>query len=447
MCPVCKAWQDWIYKFTLECAELAPAVYHDQVATAHAPACYDTSHGHSANDPASWLQQGYRPLYRKIRKAIPGTVETTEEISEPYLDLMDGALVWRWLFDGQVPAFQAIYGGRIQYYGLLYDCHHPGDPESVFAKLGTQLVNGSIIGAFDTTELRKADLKRLFVKKMVHLRLALLNYLNGGKMLAPIKFKKPVPAMTTFWGANYKPLPKVTTPKIVCNSYGEKDCKIYIFVNTTNETLSVKPNIEFGKSGAYRCSEGKTEVEKLVQSKSVILGPYHTEIWLEGPKKEARRIQAVLNKIHGFGFGKSFDELIRFKTVKKIIVPKGHYVLPTEASGRYNCTLTTSGKYFSSFSAGAMISYGEVDFGRNIVRQITVKVAVPKRYAGGRIELLSGTDSNNLKIVGSLTIPATKGWKDFRNFNFRLEEPLSGKRNIVFRFNRNACCNFVGWKF
>ncbi len=47
----------------------------------------------------------------------PDRMLTTECNAEPFLKWFDGYLTWHWQYDGQVPAFPAIYGGAIQMFG------------------------------------------------------------------------------------------------------------------------------------------------------------------------------------------------------------------------------------------------------------------------------------------------------------------------------------------
>ncbi|MBQ7208492.1 MAG: carbohydrate-binding protein [Lentisphaeria bacterium] len=441
MCPAVKGWQDELFGQTRYVRTLAPAVYHDQVMTGYGIPCFNPEHGHALNDPSVWLDQGYRPLYRRIRSAMPGVVQTSEEVSEAYLDLFDGGHVWRWFFDDQVPAFQAVYGGRAQYYSLVFDSHGKGEYASNFVKMGNCLVNGLKIGKFELQEVHKADMKRLYIKKMCHLRMALNDYFNNGDMLAPIRFAEPLPLLTTGWSTDSKALEQVTMPKIVSNSYRLGENEVFIFVNTTGEKLVCKPLVP----AEFLCVEGAVAP---VRFRGIVeLGPYQSAVALRGTAKEAARLQETLKKIASFTPGKSFDNLVKFENLRKIEGIPGKWYKPEDASGFYNLSKSASGKYFGNTAEGSLVSYGVVDFGSRKVSEIFVKTAVPENYSGGTVELFAGSSQNSCRRVGVFKVPATSNWLDFRESEFKLDTPLTGEKFIMFRFDRNGCCNFSEWRF
>ena len=441
MCPYVKGWQDELFDLTKYVATLGNSIYHDQVMTAQGFCCMNKEHGHALNDPSVWLNQGYRPLYLRIRKALPGMVHSSEEVSEPYMDLFDAGHIWRWYFDGQVPAFQAVYGGRMQYQGLVYDDHGKGEYASNFVKMGNSLVNGLKLGKINLNAMYHPDAKRLFLKKMVHLRLALNDYFNNGDMLAPIQFAKPVPLMTTGWSTNSKALEPVTMPKIVSNSYAWNKHSVYIFVNTTAETLACEPRIP----ADYLCVEGAAAPVKFAGR--IQLGAYQSAIAVKGSLAEAKRFQTTLKKIASFTPGDSYDRLVRFKEHRKIKLAPGEFAGMDKVSGYYNCSKSVSGTHFGGMVDGSLISYGEVDFGTNKVTEITFKLAVPDSYEGGTFTLLTGPNQNVSQVVGVCKVPGTGSWKDFKDVKFKLKKPLTGKCNIVIRADRHACGNFAGWKY
>lgn len=441
MCPNAKGWQDELFNLTKFISTLGVSVYHDQVMTAQGSCCCSREHDHALNDPAAWLNQGYRPLYRRIRKALPGVVHTSEEVSEPYMDLFDGGHIWRWYFDGQVPAFQAVYGGRMQYQGLVYDGHGKGEYASNIVKMANSLVNSLKLGEIGLNEMYHADIKRLFLKKMVHLRLALNDYFNNGDMLAPIRFAKPLPLMTTGWSTNSKALEQVTMPKIVSNSYVWNGHSVYIFVNTMAEKLNCEPCIP----ADYLCVEGAAAPVKF--NGGIQLGAYQSAIAVKGSFAEAKRLQTTLKKIAAFTPGESFDRLVRFKDHRKIKLAPGEFAGMDKVSGYYNCSKSVSGTHIGSMVDGSMISYGEVDFGKHVVTEVTFKVAVPAVYEGGSFSLLTGPNQNITQVAGICKVPATDGWNDFKEVKFKLNKPLTGRCNIIIRANRNACGNFAGWKY
>ena len=133
--------------------------------------------------------------------------------------------------------------------------------------------------------------------------------------------------------------------------------------------------------------------------------------------------------------------------MKKVKAVKGKWLTPADASGFFNLSKSVSGKYFGNTQDGSLISYGVVDFGNEKISEIQVRIAVPEQYAGATFELLAGSSQSDCRTVGIFTVPATKSWLDFREFKFPLKQPLTGERYVMFRFNRNGCCNFSEWRF
>jgi hypothetical protein len=442
MCPAVPEWQDELMRLYTRYKEMGfSSLHHDQIGTTPPRLCFDPSHKHDRRDPNYWLRQGYRPLYKKMREKLLPLPFSTEEMSEPFIDLFDGGHVWRWTHAGQVPAFQAVYGVACQYLQLDYDAHGKGEYASNFVKMANALVNGLKMGKFLPNEFYNADSKRLFAKKMSHLRMALNPYLNGGEMMKPIQYAVPVPLRTTSWSNFSRTNENVTMPEVISNSWDLHGVKVYIFINTMDEPRTVEP---LGIRG-YLCLEGA--VKPSAFSGRIKLGPYASAVVLDGPENEAEAIQQTLWKIASFTPGESFSRLVRFKEVRRIRAEKGKWYGPADVSGFHNLVKAASGDHFGNTAANSMISYGLVDFGSEKVFEISVKLAVPDQYAGKTFDLLAGSSQIDCRSVGTFTVPSTKSWSNFQEFRFPLKEPLTGEKYLIFQFNAGACCNFRGWKF
>ncbi|MHB8901863.1 MAG: DUF6259 domain-containing protein, partial [Thermoguttaceae bacterium] len=147
MCPTTELWKGKVREIVLrlmtECG--VRGVYIDQVAAAKPQLCFDAAHGHPLGG-GHWWTEGYWDLLARIRDEMPrDRILTTECNGEPYIHRFDGYLTWHWQYDGQVPAFPAVYGGSIQMFGRAYR----GGPTKDLAlrmKAGQQLVYGEQIG-------------------------------------------------------------------------------------------------------------------------------------------------------------------------------------------------------------------------------------------------------------------------------------------------------------
>ena len=439
MCPVVNSWQQVLLDLSKDIASVSSAVYHDQVSAARGGLCFDRTHGHALNDPAVWME-GYRKIYRQIRKALPGYPQISEDMSEPYLDLFDGGHVWRWGFQGAVPAFQAVYGGRTQYFALVYDKIAKGDDESNFAKMAYSLVNGIKIGRMEVQELFNADEKRLFFKKMSHLYAAVCDYLNEGTMLAPIRFAVPVKTQSLMWSGHWRRNEKVTTPVIENRSYVLGQKRLYLFVNPTKKTQNCRPLISSG----WLCREGAGKVEKF---RGLIQLPPRGSAVVISDKKEALRIQKVLDKMASFDAGLSYDTQIRFPERPPLVLKRGVLAGPEKTAGFYAVLRRgNNGRFFGDSKAGAIISWGLVDFGREKVDTIYLYPGVSKEFSGGKITVL--TEENGKRVpIGSLTVQDTGGWMKFKKLPVKLNKTLTGRKSILLRYDRSGCCNLLGWSY
>ncbi len=198
MCPPTELWQKKIREIVLrlmnECG--VKGVYIDQVAAAVPRLCFDASHDHPLGG-GHWWTESYWELLGKLRQAMPdGYMLTTECNGEPYIHRFDGYLTWHWQYDGQVPAFPAVYGGAIQMFGRAYR----GGPTRHLAlrmKAGQQLVYGEQIGWINPGVVREKNAE--FFRQVVRLRWALRRYFYAGEMARPPKLVGQIPRVTADW--------------------------------------------------------------------------------------------------------------------------------------------------------------------------------------------------------------------------------------------------------
>ncbi len=92
------------------------SLYYDQMASMVALNCYSDQHGHPVGGGCHWTD-GYRKILKEIRKRYPAIPITTENFSEPYVDVIDGFLMWSPLSDNDIPLIPAIYSGYCQTFG------------------------------------------------------------------------------------------------------------------------------------------------------------------------------------------------------------------------------------------------------------------------------------------------------------------------------------------
>ncbi|KAJ9470394.1 putative glycoside hydrolase [Diplonema papillatum] len=156
MCPATQYWDDVIAGTvkTIVNELKTDGVYLDQIASAGARQCWDSTHGHPIGGGSHWVS-GYRSMLAQARAGIGNdTILLTESNAESF---MDGINVYLSLtgyasapFTGperMVNAFSAVYGG---YFGSMgaefFQADFAPDPNVFSAKNAQMFLFGSQIG-------------------------------------------------------------------------------------------------------------------------------------------------------------------------------------------------------------------------------------------------------------------------------------------------------------
>jgi hypothetical protein len=253
MCPATEVWQQRVRQIVLrlfdECG--VKGVYIDQVAAAQPRLCLDKTHGHPTGG-GHWWTESYGRLLEPIRQASPkDRMLTTECNAEPYVKWFDGYLTWHWQYDGQVPAFPAVYGGAIQMFGRAYR----GGPTKDLAlrmKAGQQLVFGEQIGWFDPGVIHDKE-NAEFLRQVVRLRWQLRRYFYAGRMARPPKLQGETPKVRADW--QWSGEWPVTTDAVLTGAWRlaeEKRC-VLLLVNVSDKPVVARLDLdasEYGLPGA-----------------------------------------------------------------------------------------------------------------------------------------------------------------------------------------------------
>lgn len=238
MCPSTHLWQtkvrDTVLRLVNECH--VRGVYIDQVAAAKPQLCFDSAHDHPLGG-GHWWTESYWKMLSQIRRDMPhDRILTTECNAEPYLKWFDGYLTWHWQYDGQVPAFPAVYGGAIQMFGRAYR----GGPTKDLAlrmKAGQQLVFGEQIGWIHPGVVRESE-NIAFLKEIVQLRWRLRRYFYAGQMTRPPKLQGHIPTVTADW--QWSGVWPVTTPAAMTGAWQlPKDNRaVVLMVNVSDDLIA-----------------------------------------------------------------------------------------------------------------------------------------------------------------------------------------------------------------
>lgn len=249
MCPTTELWQKTVRRIVLrlmnECG--VRGVYIDQVAAARPRLCFDKTHGHPLGG-GHWWTEGYWKLLDAIRAEMPDDrMLTTECNGEPYIRCFDGYLTWHWQYDGQVPAFPAVYGGSIQMFGRAYR----GGPTQNLAlrmKAAQQLVFGEQIGWLNPSQLqRKENLE--FFRPVVRLRWRLRRYFYAGEMARPPRLAGAIPRVTADW--QWSGEWPVTTDAVMAGAWrlpSEKKL-VLLFANVSDKPVTARVEYDASEYG------------------------------------------------------------------------------------------------------------------------------------------------------------------------------------------------------
>jgi hypothetical protein len=244
MCPATDVWQDKVRGIVLrlfnECG--VKGVYVDQVAAAKPRLCFDRSHGHPLGG-GHWWTAAYWKLLDGIHQAMPDDrMLTTECNAEPYTHVFDGYLTWHWQYDGQVPAFPAVYGGAIQMFGRAYR----GGPTKDLAlrmKAGQQLVYGEQIGWINPGVVNEKE-NAEFLRQVVRLRHRLRRYFYAGEMARPPRLAGEIPRVTADW--QWSGEWPVTTDAVMCGAWAlpSENRLVLLFVNVGDDPVSARLELD-----------------------------------------------------------------------------------------------------------------------------------------------------------------------------------------------------------
>ena len=178
-------------------------------------------------------------LYDKLP---PDRVLTSECNAEAYAHRLDGLLTWHWQYNGQVPVFPAVYGGRIQMFGRAYR----GGPSKDLAlrmKAGQQLVFGEQIG-WIAPSVTKESANAAFLKQIVQLRWRLRRYFYAGEMARPPLPATAQPQVTADW--QWSGEWPVTTDALLTGAWKlpRENRLVLLLVNVSDEEIDTQIKID-----------------------------------------------------------------------------------------------------------------------------------------------------------------------------------------------------------
>lgn len=294
MCPTQQPWQNILIDATKQLTDNidCSSIYIDQVCAAGPAECMDTTHNHTLGGGHFW-RDGYSQMFARIRDTIPSGKFVTVEGGTDYLaDGVDGFLTEGWTSDYLVPAFQAVYGGKVQFFGTSTGTSTYNN-QSFYCKLSQALVYGIQPGRFSLWLIfdPNATLARPFVRNIATMRYKLRNYLSFGVMQRPVSVNDTMPEITSTWYDYGSPV-DVTISALQIGTYlNISNDSIAIIFSNSSMTDSMSFSFDFdgstyGFSGQLYVQQitetinGMVETQSNIFTKSLAVPPITTIAYL-----------------------------------------------------------------------------------------------------------------------------------------------------------------------
>ena len=246
MDPTQAAWQDTIKKASDVVFNKigADAINVDQVTASDAIEDMAKNHNHPLAG-GHWWRDGYNEMFTKIDSVAKGSQYVTSEGANEFIsNHVDGFFVHWQGIDNMVAAYQAVYGGKMQLFGLDMDTSAYNN-NSFYMQYAQSFTHGMQLGIISTylTKDTKTGAQRAFdfVKKLATMRYDLREFLSYGQMLKDVKVRGDIPTLTGVL-KNDKDLlhMKALQHSVYKNEAGDKVAFLF-----TNASLTESMNFSF----------------------------------------------------------------------------------------------------------------------------------------------------------------------------------------------------------
>ena len=452
ICPASKTYSLQILDFCRRfSAQGIDGLYLDQLGCTTPLLCMSDKHLHTPGDPDAWFLNGQRKTVTALRKMFKEKNWSDKWFSnecngEIVVGLSDLALPWGAFYDDQIPLFHQVYAGRIQNGGL----DRVGEDEgAAFVKDAELLLRGEQIGRLNCRNLT-SPLRfnyRAYVKRLMHLRTALLGYFNSGVMGRPPRQEPEPQKIPRFWGVFGSRV--VSRPPILATCWKKGQYLAVIAVNTTGEpretTLCFVPDGPAPSSWTLYTSDGKKQsVPGAAKMRFPCrLGPYACLVLTNAPDPKLDRafetIAATFTEKDPF----SFDPT---KYPEKALVPDRTYpAIEAFVSGAQRAVARNEINYVYY----AVVYPGIMDFGKEgKTRNIELLMASPPESGDGTLRIyVDAISPENLVCASPIAANfRTANWHDYRMMKLKFTRPLSGKHRIFFCFSGSSVCNIRTWR-
>jgi len=234
----------------------ADGVYIDQITAARSPEDMDKNHGHALAG-GSWWREGYDQLLRKVDKLRGDKFVTSEAMCDFMLDHIDGLFIHYNGVNNMVPAFQVVYGGKVQLFGLNMDAsmyYNPAqqgfDPQSYYMGRIRSFIFGTQVGSITTWLINHTDATgverevKLFTVGLAKLRYHLREFLSYGEKIKDIEIVTPKKFTEGQWTDFLSEVQHIKMPMLMQSVYRSEDGKKVAFI-LGNSSMSESVNYAF----------------------------------------------------------------------------------------------------------------------------------------------------------------------------------------------------------
>ena len=336
MCPIQNDWQkvliDASYQLTgrINCS----GIYLDQVCAATPVECVDSNHNHSLGG-GNWWRKGYNEIFKQIHTTLDENKFVTVEGGCDYLaDEVDGFLVEGWTSNNLVPAFTAVYGGKVQLLGRATSTANYNN-KAYYSKLTQAFTFGIQPGRASTWIVHDPNAENIakpFLKRIATMRDKLKDYLAFGRMLKPIEASGSIPKITSTW-TDYGEELSVTISALQSSVWNDnKNEKVLVlFANASMEkTLQFSFNFigeDYGLNGQLEITKVSESSDSLFSykdnsfSKNTSLLPLDIVAYIIEPQ-ESTSLETVNSKIFKYELNQNYPNPFNPSTVIKFSIPK-----------------------------------------------------------------------------------------------------------------------------
>ncbi len=267
MCPTQKPWQNILTDASNQLTNRisCSGIYLDQVCASTPQECMDVSHGHKLGGGSLW-RDGYKEMFSEIHNVMLDEKFITVEGGCDYLaDQVDGFLVEGWTTNNLVPAFSAVYSGKVQLIGRSTYTNNYHN-QAYYCKLSQALAFGIQPGrasswiVFDSN----ADMAAPFLKQIATIRYKLRDFLSFGRMLRSANINGSIPNITSTW-YDYGDEPvQVTISALQASTWKNKDDdKVALLFS--NASISNSLSFSFDFNGSQYGLNGSLSVAKITE--------------------------------------------------------------------------------------------------------------------------------------------------------------------------------------